>query len=106
MSSSPTAARNAPILAIQLSRDHVHGPEGGDHVGHHVPFQHLVQAGHGEEARRAAAHPVGAVTAVADHVEAELAVGAFDREVRLAAGGPDAVTVHDDLEVVHQAFDV
>ena len=64
-----------------------------------------MQRGHRRQARRTAAHAIGPVAAVGDHVESELAVGAFGGEVRLALRRTNPVALHDQHEVVHQAFD-
>ena len=45
----------------------------------------------------------GPAAAVADHIEAQFAVGAFDRRVGLAGGHLDPF--HDELEVIHQPLD-
>src|SRR5499425_811589 len=101
-SSSPSLLFASPV---ELSADHVDGAEGGNDVGDHLALDHPRKGGHGRQARRTATHAIGSVAAVGDDVKAQLAVGAFRCEVRLAGGWPDAVAVHDKHEVVHQALD-
>src|SRR5258708_19537909 len=59
---------------VALSADHVERAEGGDDVGDHQPGDELAQALHRGEAGRADAHSVGRAPALADQVQAELAV--------------------------------
>ncbi len=71
-----------PALPIQLRRDDVQASEHRHHVAQRVAADQVREQGEVNERRRAAAGPVGHVAAVADEVEAELAVGRFDRRVR------------------------
>src|SRR5215470_16315451 len=96
-------AISASSSAIAFPTDHVDHAEDGNDVGDHVAAHHLGQRPHAEEARRAHAAAIGPPAAVADHVEAELAVAALDCLVDLAARHLGAL--HDELEMVHQAFD-
>ena len=69
-----------------------------------MTLEHLAEGGHAEKARRPDAHPVGPTAAVADQIKAEFPVRPFHRHVGLA--GRDFHALDDQLEVVHQAFDV
>src|SRR5262245_64975029 len=90
-------------LAVALAADHVDHAERRDDVGHHQSLEQVAERRHAEEAGWPHAHAIGPAAAVADEVEAELAVGAFHGLIRLA--GRDADAFHHDLEMVHQAFD-
>src|SRR5262249_41025461 len=61
-----------------LRADHRH------HVGQHVAFHHLLQRGEMRETGRAAFQAIGLVRAVRHQIDAELALGRFDRRVGLA----------------------
>src|SRR5580765_1157378 len=91
------------FLPIALPADHVHHAECRHNIGDHVTFDHFVKRSHGDKARRAHADAVGPAAAVADDVEAQFAVAAFDREVSFTGGNMDPF--HDDLEMMHQPFD-
>src|SRR5262245_27591422 len=72
------------MSAIALPADHVHHPEGGDHVGDEQTGQDLLQQGHRRKTRRP--HPAlpRAAGAVRDDVEAELAVAPLGERVDLS----------------------
>ena len=63
-------------------------PKVGHDVGELVALEQPVHAAHVHEARRAHVHLVGRAAAVADEVEAELAVRRLVRRVDLARRAP------------------
>src|SRR5207249_2809030 len=83
----PRAGERAGDVDAHLhvaAADHVHHVERRNDVGEERALDHIAQRLRVAEARRAAAALPRFPAAVADQVEAELAVGAFDRLVDLA----------------------
>ena len=60
-------------------------------VGDHVAARHLVERGQVRKARRADLQPIRLVGAVADEVDAELALRMLDRGIGLALGHAEAL---------------
>src|SRR3989338_622288 len=89
---------------VKLTTDHVHGTKRRDDVGQHVADEKFRQRRDDRETGRPHAHAVGPVRAVAHDEKAELPVGAFNGRVGLALRRPQAVPVHHELEMVHEAL--
>src|SRR5438105_151604 len=68
---------------VDLSKDNILSADDRDGVGDHVAARHLVERGEVREAGSADLEPVGLVGAVADEVDAELALGRFHHRVHL-----------------------
>src|SRR5438034_4174168 len=98
--------RGLKVSPVEFPSDHVHRPEGGDHIGDHIPGEEFVQSGHDRKARRTDSHAVWAPGSVAHDVETEFSVGSFHWKVDLSFGRPHSVAEHDQLELLHEPFDV
>ena len=85
-------------------RDHVETADDGDGVGERAAADHLGEGLVDVVAGRPHLHPPRVLVAVGDDVVAELSVRCLARTVHLARRRQDAVV--DELEVVHQRFDV
>src|SRR6185312_13774903 len=84
--------------AIDLAEHDVERADDRHHIGKHVPAAHRVDRLEKGEARRADFATIGAIAAVGDEIDAELALGRFDGGVGLAGGHVIALGV--ELEEV------
>src|SRR5512139_1884930 len=89
---------------VDFAEHDVHGADQRHRVGDHVAARHLVERGQVGKARRADLQAVRLVGAVADQVDAELALRMLDGGVDLALGHVE--TLGEELEVVNQLFHV
>src|SRR5688572_26078807 len=89
--------------AVALPTDHVEGAEARHHVRHHRTRDDPLEPAGDEKTRRTDAHAIRRAAAVADQVEAELAIAAF--AVGIDFTGRNFEAFHDDLEVPDRAFD-
>src|SRR6476469_8140319 len=87
---------------VDLPENDVHRADHGDRVGDHVAARQLVERREVRKAWRADLEPIRLVGAVADDVNAELALRMLDRRVRLALGNADPFGI--ELEVVDEVF--
>src|SRR3954462_3248629 len=87
-------------LSVTLAADHVDHAESRHDVGYHVTLDHFVKSPHCKKTRRPDADTVWPAGAVADDVESQFAVAAFDRKIGFTRRHFDAF--HNDLEMVHQ----
>src|SRR4030095_8843002 len=94
------------VSPVEFPADHIDRPERGDHVRYHVPSEDFGQGRHNRKAGRTDPHPVCAPSSVAHHVEPKLPVSPFYRKVHLPLGRTHAVAEHDQLELLHEPFDV
>src|SRR5215831_6968148 len=92
--------------SVEFASDNVDRPECGDGVGDHVAGQKLRQGRHDGKAWGANTHAIRVAGSIADHVKAELSIGPFNREIDFTLGGAHSMPVHDQLELLHQSFDV
>src|SRR5438128_3025536 len=72
--------------SVDLSENNILSPNNCHGVGDHVAARHLVERREMRKARRADLEAVGLVRAVGDEVNAEFALGRFDRGIHLALG--------------------
>src|SRR5262245_4053255 len=80
---TPDGTKRSPS-AVAFATDHVERTETRHDVGHHLAGDHALETASDVVARRANAHAPGRAAAVADQVEAELAVAALGVAVHLA----------------------
>ena len=80
----------ADVSPVALPEHDVDRAEDGGGVGEHVALHHEVHRLQVAEAGRADLAAVGLVGAVGDQIDAELALGAFGRDIDLAGGDVDS----------------
>jgi hypothetical protein len=72
--------------SIHLAQHDVEGPDNGDDVGDQMAANHFVEGLQIDEGRRADAHAIRLLGAIADDVVAENALGRFNRVIDFARG--------------------
>src|SRR5262245_32653369 len=96
------ARRNSSLL--QLSGDDVEGTQCGDCIGHIAAFYQVAECLKDVEARAATSQTVRSLGAVTDQIEPQLTVSGFPVRIHFTNRWKNSVL--DELEMIHEVFDI